>query len=361
MRIAQIVETLEKGGLERMAVDLATEQRAAGHQPLLYCIFGEGPLAGQARAAGIPVTSFNKQPGISIRLPLQLARQLRKDRVEVLHSHNPGVHPYAAVAGRFAGVSVVINTRHGPMTSMGLAYDERYFRLVMPLTDHVVSVSDHSRRFLLSNRAFRNEKSSVIPNGIRIDHFASHRAEPGSMRPRIRFGTVGRLVPAKHHAMLIEAFASVAKLLPDTDLRIVGDGPLEDELRRQIHALGLEARVTLEGGSSNIAEFLRDLDVFVLSSKSEGLPMVILEAMAAGLPIVSTRVGGVPEVAPEDVAWFCGVADPEGLAHAMYQAAMSPNLAVKGEQAWSIASSTLSTSAMQQRYEALYRKHLCRT
>src|SRR5664279_5577049 len=184
MRIAQIVETLEVGGLERMALDLAMEQKAAGHQVFLYCVVAEGPLAEEARAEGIPLRLFAKPPGITLGLPFQMARQFWRDRIEVAHCHNPGVHPYTAAGARCAGVPIVINTRHGPATSMGLPYQERHFRLSLPLTDHVVFVSAQSRTFCMQQYGAPEAKTSVIVNGIRVDKFSEHPARPGSVRPR---------------------------------------------------------------------------------------------------------------------------------------------------------------------------------
>jgi glycosyltransferase involved in cell wall biosynthesis len=361
MRIAQVVETLEVGGLERMALDLAVEQTVAGHQVFIYCVVGEGPLAGEARTAGIPVRLFSKPPGISLRLPFQLAWRFWRDGIEVAHCHNPGVHPYTAAGARCAGVPVVINTRHGPATSFGIPYQERHFRLSLPLTDHVVFVSEQSRTFCVQRYGVPEARTSVILNGIRVDRFSTQPASPGALRPRIRFGTVGRMVPAKGHADLIEAFAQVVKLLPEAELRIAGGGPLHDSVEQQVRRLGLERCVHLEGQTSDVGGFLQELDVFVFSSINEGLPLSILEAMAAGLPIVSTRVGGVPEVAPEgEVAWFCPIGDPAALAGAMCEAALSGDLVKRGQRARELAVSGFHTSTMCRKYETLYRACLAR-
>src|SRR5689334_4947122 len=141
MRIAQVIESLEVGGLERMALDLAIAQQAAGHTVFIYCILRLGPLAEDARAAGIPVVLFNKAPGMALGLPLQLAWRFLRDRVDVVHVHNPGIHPYVALGARLAAVPVVVNTRHGSLTSQGLPYQERHFQFTIPFTDHVVFVS----------------------------------------------------------------------------------------------------------------------------------------------------------------------------------------------------------------------------
>jgi glycosyltransferase involved in cell wall biosynthesis len=359
MRIVQLVETLETGGLERIAVDLALSQQKAGHTPILYCMFQGGAFADEAREAGIPVFEFNKKPGFSVGMLFTLARQLRQDAPDVVHTHNPGVHHYGALAAWMARVPAVVNTRHGPATSFGRAYQERYFRAVMPLTDRVVFVCEDSRRFLVDQRGLPGKKASVIVNGIELEAFLQHPAAPGSASPRIRFGSVGRMVPVKAHSLLIDAFAQVARRLPEAELSIVGGGPLESELRERARKMGLNGRLRVEGTNHQIADFLKDLDIFVLSSTSEGLPLVILEAMAAGLPIVSTRIGGVPEVAPEGaVSYLCTPGSTDDLAEAMYRAATNPNLANMGKTAREIAIAKFDLSQMWSSYEHIFAEAL---
>jgi glycosyltransferase involved in cell wall biosynthesis len=359
MRIAQIVESLELGGLERMALSLAVEQKKAGHEVSIYCVLRSGDLAAEAKAAAIPVRVFDKQPGLAPSLAPRMALRMFRDGIQVAHSHNPGIHHYAAVAARLAGVPVVVNTRHGAASSFGLPFNERRFRMSMPFTDEAVFVSEESRRVVLERTGLSEAKTCVIPNGIRAESFLAKPAAPASALPAVRFGTVGRLVPAKGHTTLVEAFALLRDRLPCARLAIAGGGPLAEELRQLVIRHGLEDRVTLAGPTSDVAGFLHGLDVFVFSSRNEGLPMAILEAMAAGLPVVSTRVGGVPEVVPEgEAGWFCPVDDPAALADAMYRAASSGELAERGRRAARLALERYTTGAMHRAYEALYRKHL---
>jgi len=356
VRIVQLVEDLELGGLERLAVDLALSQKKAGHEVLVYCLFHAGPLAASLEAAGIQVVPFHKSPGISMSTVLAMAKRLRAHHVDVIHGHNPGVHHYAALAARLAGAPVCINTRHSVTTSRGLPYQDRYFRWVKPFTSHVVFVCDFVRHGLEAKLGYPAEKCSVILNGIPLPPFLAHPAAPGSRRPRVRFGTIGRLVPAKGHAILIDAFARAAQSAPDIELSIYGYGDLHNELAAQIARLGLEGRVRLEGRTENSAATLQGLDVFVFSSVNEGLPLVILEAMAAGLPIVTTGVGGIPEVLAKESAWVCPPGNAEALATAMLQAANCGDLPQKGEIARRLAESSYGIEHMAERYQDLYRR-----
>lgn len=353
--IIHFVLTLDIGGLERLVVDLAREQKQRGHDVRIYCLFHSGPAAAPAAEAGIPIVEFHAQelsPPVKL---ISVCRALRLAKPDVVHSHNPGVHPYAAVAARLVRTPVVINTRHGIAAHFGTPYQESRFKLVYRLTDRVVFVSTDTRDFYVNELGLYGSKSAVVVNGIRTSAFRSRPASPGRRKPRIVFGTVGRLAPVKAHDVLLRAFQIVSRTLPDAELRITGGGETAPSIVTLIDQLGLQQRVRLDGPTSDVPRVLSGLDVFVISSNSEGLPLAVLEAMAAGLPIVSTRVGGIPEVAPEgSVAWYCPPGNPEQLAQAMLKAAASPNLHSMGVTASEIASSRFDLSAMASQYERLY-------
>jgi len=359
LHIVQIVEKLEVGGLERLAVDLAVAQKAAGHSPSMYCIFSRGPLAVEAETAGVPVSNFAKQPGFSPRTIQSLAHRLRLDRADVVHTHSSGIHHYGVLAARMAGVPLVVNTRHGLGTLHIPIRQNLYFRATMPFTNAVVFVAEAARRFFVERRGVPARKAHVILNGIPLEKFLGYQATPGNLHPRIRFGTVGRLVKAKAHSVLLEAFARIAPRLPHAELHIYGGGELLETLRNQVEKLGLAGRVVLAGPTNRTREVLAEMDIFVLSSISEGLPVAVQEAMAIGLPIVTTRVGGVSEIAPErDVAWYCEPGNPVALAQVMEKAANSDRLGAMGCNARKIASSRFDISHTQAGYAALFQNLL---
>lgn len=277
----------------------------------------------------------------------------------MVHTHNAVVHHYGMLAARLAGTPVVVNTRHGLGTLHTDARQDRIFQASLPWTDKVVMVSDSTRDFFTREKGVPSTKSTVILNGIPFEKFAKHSARPGSSYPFFRFGTVGRLVPAKDHATLLRAFHVVAEKMPHSELVIAGDGPSRPELERLIDELKLHGRVYLPGAVSDVASFLSGLDLFVLSSVTEGLPVAVLEAMAAGLPIVSTRVAGVPQIAPEGVVTlFCEPSDAEGLAAAMLEGANSHDLGARGANARSFVERNFSISKMWTEYGSLFHQLL---
>jgi glycosyltransferase involved in cell wall biosynthesis len=355
LRIVHVLNNLAMGGAERVALNLALAQAVAGHQPRVYCIDGEGELATQARAAGIEVKNFSKGPGVRLWTALRIAASMWRDKLDVVHTHNPSAHYYGAVAALLARVPVLVNTRHSPVSSRGAEYRECYFRWLLPITDSVVFVSDHARKAVEAKWGPGRCLTCTIPNGIPISQFRAQPARPGCSRPRITFGTLGRLAPVKGHEFLIRAFGKVSEQACEAKLQIVGGGPLEAKLQQQIADQGLSDRIRILAPTHDVAGVLSGLDVFVISSLSEGLPMVVLEAMAAGLPIVSTRVGGIPEVVPEGtVAWFCDPGDVEGMAQAMLAAMRCPQLAERGRAAAELAVSSYNSAQMAGRYDALF-------
>ncbi len=360
LSIVQVVDDLNAGGLERFAIDLGVAHRRAGHASAIVCLGGRGALAGQAEAAGLAVEALEKPSGLSPRACWRLAQALRRRRADVVHSHNPGVHHYAAAAAKL-GVrdAVVVNTRHGVSGSSGARYSERYFRQVLRWTDKVVYVSRDSEAYYAGQGIVPRAQGVTIWNGTPLEAFTSAARAPRPHGVALRLVTLGRLVPVKGHATLLTAFARVLGEIPSAELHIHGEGPLRGKLEADIERLGLRGHAFLPGETRNTAGALANGDAFVFSSTSEGLPMVILEAMGAGLPVISTRVGGVPEVAPEgETAWYCEPGNAEALADLILTAAQSGELERRGAQAKARAMATLSIEAAQHNYESLFRQLL---
>jgi len=340
MRIVQFVYNLDLGGLERLAVDLAECQLAQGDEALIYCLTHPGRLAKEATAKGIAVRAFEKGPGPHLSTVWNIAKHLRQDRPDVLHTHNHLVHHYGVAAGIMAGVPVIVNTRHrgeqrlvntpdgSALTteSTGKKSDLLY-RSTLPWTDSVVMISEATRQFFVRYRGIPARKTRVILNGAHLDRFFAAPARPGAALPRVRFGIAARLMPEKDHFALLRAFTSVLAAIPQAQLRIAGEGPMRGRLEERARELNLGESVTFLGPLTDMPRFLSELDIFVLSSLIEGMPISILEAMAAGLPIVSTRAGGVDEAVIEGKnAHLVAPGDAQGLAEAMIQMARRPDL-----------------------------------
>jgi glycosyltransferase involved in cell wall biosynthesis len=354
MRIVQVVESLDLGGLERLALSLAIEQKRHGDDPHIYCVFRRGTLAAEAEAAGIPVVSFDKKPGPAPHVLWQIVRRLLTDRPDVVHTHNPGIHHYGALAAALARVPVTANTWHSVLSSHGVPYRTGHFRWACRFTDAIAFVSEQVRRAVLPGLGNYHRPTPVVPCAIPIARYRERPAHPGSALPRVRFGALGRMVPAKAYEVLLDAFVAVVAAIPSATLRIAGGGPLYDQLGSQAVRLGISPRVSIQEATDDPGAFFADLDVFVMSSRSEGLPLVLLEALAAGVPAVATRVGGIPEVLPENIGWLCPAQDRRALAEAMIMAARASDLPARVSRGVTLVAQHYSVEAMCQQYHDLF-------
>jgi len=193
----------------------------------------------------------------------------------------------------------------------------------------------------------------VVHNGI--DAQALLSIQPRRKDGQFVFGTMSRLVPVKDHHSLLKAFAAVRSRHSHCRLDILGSGELEGDLKTFAGQLGISNAVSFLGWSSDVAAFLARLDTFVLSSLSEGLPLTILEAMAAGLPVVATAVGGVPEIIrTADCGWLCPPGEPSLLADRMTSALEADDAAILGQRGRSAVRSQYSLETMTDHYQELF-------
>lgn len=354
LRILQLVNSLDTGGAEKMVSSLSLELKRMGHRVEVVCLreFGRMPVAMERFAEnGVGLRKFGKTDGFSAACIWKLARFLKSERIDVIHSHNPLVTHYAAAAALLARTPLSVSTIHGTSTLEIQKWARVLFSGSCHLTDRIVLVcrqvqEEFCRRF----QAFRN-RTATIPNGIDVSELISIPPRPSSKE--FVFGTVGRLVPVKDHHTLLVAFAKLRERFPFCNLQILGSGELQEELRMFAVALGLTQAVRFHGWSTDIPGFLSRIDTFVLSSRSEGLPMTLLEAMAAGVPVVSTAVGGVPEVVePAGCGWLARPGDPVDLAAKMECALSTRD--DRGSRARSAVVKEYSVECMARRYAGLY-------
>jgi glycosyltransferase involved in cell wall biosynthesis len=355
MRIAELVNTLEIGGAERVVVDLTLGMHERGHDVSVICLRETGPLSAPLEA-GVEVRAFHKADGFSFGTVRRLAKYLRDKRIDVVHTHNPLVHHYGVLAGRLAGASVILNTVHGIMNLNNGGLTRRVFELTCWQTDRVVAVCKTARDYFQQNTMIPERKLTVIYNGIPMDNFLAISPRRGG--PEFVFGAVGRMVPVKDHGMLLRALALVRGLGFRCRLEILGDGPLRPELEQLARDLDLAENVRFHGFRSDVWNFLAGVDAFVLCSLSEGLPLTVLEAMAAGLPVIATSVGGVPELIEDaQCGWLCPPSQTNRLSDMMVAAIQSAELGEMGKRAREKAKA-YSVVRMVDEYESLFRSLL---
>lgn len=350
-RIAYLTNSLRAGGLERVVTLLAAGMKERGHTPFICCYDARGDYeADRAEGLGIPVHVILREPGVDVSYVNKLRTWLRDVRAEVIHTHNATALFYGALAGLAARVPVRIATEHDGVfpRSRSAAYSNRV--LVSRVLTHTVAVSEAVRQLWCESDGVSKDRVIVIPNGVPD----TQRARPGHSGCRI--GMVGRLSVEKGADLLLRAMALLPKeRYPDAKLMVVGDGPQRPELEAMIRALGLTDRVEMLGTRHDVPEILATLDIFALPSRREGLPLALLEAMAASLPVVACAVGGVPEaITSDDLGLLVRPEDPEALSQALARLIDEAQLrATLGRAARRRFEQHYELSKMIDRYEAL--------
>ena len=262
----------------------------------------------------------------------KLIKILKDHRVDILHCHVHKPTVYGVMAAMFAGTSVVLSHVHGLGRSRNFRRKLTNF-LLSRRCSRIITVADCVKQDVLRNNwRMPPEKIAVLENSVDYERFAGVSAGRAEARRKMGvspdafvFGTVGRLAPTKGLPHLIEAFARAKEHIPSAELVLLGNGPSRDELEQQASKTRSRDSIHFLGHRDNIEQLYRAMDAFVLSSIAEGMPRAILEAMAAGLPCIATRVGGIPEIInSSDIGLLVPARTEDALADAMIKLANAP-------------------------------------
>lgn len=353
LRVAHVAYSLRTGGMERLLVEFARHAAPEREKLSFHCLTEASTPADDIRAAGCPVFLWRKPEGFRWRAVRQLADQFRRDRVHVVHTHNSGAMIYGALAGRIAGVPAIVHTRHGQRFGAGRRQTFT-FAQVTRLVDRVVTVSQDGARQSLAE-GIAKHRVRTIWNGIDLSRFQFRGPRMGG--PAI---LVARMVPEKDLPTLISAVAIVIQQDPTFCIRLVGDGPALAAARQQVAALGLQSSVEFLGERQDVPDLLRDASLFVMSSLTEGISLTLLEAMASGLPVVATEVGGNAEVVESGrTGRLVPPSRPDLLAQALLDVWRNPmRAAAMGVAGRERVETHFDIAGMVRRYEALYREVL---
>jgi glycosyltransferase involved in cell wall biosynthesis len=359
LAIVHVLSSFGVGGQERVALDLAIGQKARGHAVTVLSLAPppDGAMADEFRDHGIAVDRVPKRgTGVDATLVPRLVRALRKLGAEIVHTHNPMPLIYGAPAARLAGAAA-IHTKHG--INPGGRGHRLLRRAAAQLTHAFVAVSDTTEQQAREQRDAPDTKIHTIANGIRLDRY--HPDADARAQTRVELGlgdawvvgTVGRLDAFKNQRLLVRAMAPL--LSSHVRLVIVGDGPARADVEAEIAKLPDPTWVVMTGRRMDVPRIMPAFDVFALSSKSEGLPLVVPEAMAVGLPIVTTAVGGLPSVVDEGKTGLLVPVDEVALSGALAKLAAHRELArTMGEAAREAALDRYSADRMVDAYLDLY-------
>jgi glycosyltransferase involved in cell wall biosynthesis len=348
IRVARVIARLNIGGpAQHVTLLTAGLDRVRFVTTLITGVVGEreGDFTEAARARGvepvvIPELGRAIRPTRDLVALCKLVRLFRRLRPDIVHTHTAKAGALGRLAARVAGVPVTVHTFHGhvlegyfsPAATRAFLAIERWLARG---TDRLVTVSPRLRAQLLAMGIGRPDQVEVVPLGLDLGRF---RRDRGASAPALRaslglaprtplLGSVGRLVPIKDHPTLFRAVAQLESDGEAAHLVVVGDGDDRPALARLAQALGVSARVHFLGWRADLETILNELDVVICSSRNEGTPVALIEAMAAGVAVLSTEVGGVADLVTHgETGWLVPPGDPSAMAGAIRRLLAEPNL-----------------------------------
>ena len=370
--VVHLTYSLDVGGLETLLVDCINRMPAERYRHAVVCLTRYTDFAQRITQPGVELYALGKPPGLGLGTHIKFWKLMRKLRPAILHTYNLSALEYA-FSGTLAGIPVRIHAEHGRDASdpHGLNPKHNFLRRRMaPFVDRFIPVSEDLHRWLAGTVGIAPAKTLFIKNGVDTDKFAAARAATGADAPPwaaddIVIGTVARIQDVKNHQDLVTAFARLREQMPEQRARlrlsIVGDGPLMAAVREQVAGLGLNEVVWLPGARADVASLLHGFSLFVLPSLAEGTPVSMLEAMACGLPVVASRVGGIPEVLTDGCeGTMVAPRDIDALVAALASYVRDPVLRQRhGDAARARVEQSFSMRAMLDEYGKLY-DGLCR-
>lgn len=301
-RILQVIDGMNIGGAEVLLVDLVRRLREAGHV-VRVAYSTPGPMAARLTEMGVPLTRLPRLARVDPLLLLRLVKLMRREKPDLVHTHLFKSDVHGRLAARWAGVPVLVSTVHNNDRWAKRALLGWLYGRTARLADRIIVVSEEVREYQLKYTFLPPEKIVTIDNGVDMRRFEGQDAAGRAVRVEFGIdpdaplvGIIGRLSEQKDHATFLQAAGRIRAELPKARFLVVGDGPLRGNLIEQARSLKLDEAVIFAGLRSDIPAVMAALDVLVFSSRWEGLPVTLLEGMAAGKPVVSTAVGGVPGV-----------------------------------------------------------------
>lgn len=307
--ILHVIHHLVTGGMENGLVSLINNLPSSSYRHAIVCIEDHSDFRHRLTRPDTEVLEMKRSQIGTWRMRYRLFRTFRRLKPAIVHSRNKSGLD-ALLPARLAGVPHCVHGEHGwdVHDLDGLSVKEQVLRrLHAPLVERYVTVSRSLRDYLVERVGIRPERITTICNGVDTGKFLPAPHKPTGVLPEqlageglVIIGTVGRLQPVKDQQLLLRAFAELVResagLAANARLLVVGNGPLRDTLMQLAQSLGIEHLTAFTGDRTDVAQLLQCMDVFVLPSLAEGISNTLLEAMATGLPVIATRVGGNVEL-----------------------------------------------------------------
>ncbi|MES2353872.1 MAG: TIGR03088 family PEP-CTERM/XrtA system glycosyltransferase [Pseudomonadota bacterium] len=372
--MAHVVYRLDMGGLENGLVNLINRLPEDRYRHAIVCITDHTDFAKRIQRKDVTLHALHKPPGNSLRIHGQLWKLFRDLRPNIVHTRNLAALE-TQVAACAAGVPIRIHSEHGRDIGDldGKSRKQQWLRRIYsPFVNHYIALSQDLADYLVGPVGINASRVTQLYNGVDTDKFSARSL---SSSPIAAFGdqdcfiigTIGRMQSVKDQPTLAKAFIRALELMPEARSRLrlvmVGDGGLRAEVMALLRSAGVEDLTWLPGSRNDVADIMRSLDLFVLPSLAEGISNTILEAMACGLPVLATQVGGNPElIVSNQTGTLVPAADVESMARAILDYYQDPARSRReGEAGCARVAEHFSLDAMVARYGHIYDQWIAKT
>lgn len=320
--VMQIIDSMSLGGAEVLLRDLTHVLLSSEHR-VSVCYNTDGPIAKEIEAMGVPITRLPRFGRVDLFLLWRIFRKIRQLKPDLVHTHLFKSDFHGLLAARLAGTPVVISTLHNCPNWAKNPILGNIYGANARLADRIIAVSDEVRDYAIHYSHIDPNKITTIANGIPLARFEHNRSAGALIRQEFNvpsgspvIGIIARLTEQKDHDNFLHAAQIILQAVPETYFLIVGDGPLGESLKALAVTLGIRNSIIFCGTRQDIPSMMSAIDILVFSSRWEGLPVALLEGMASSLPVVATKVGGIPGVIQNGITGFLvPPADPDALAY----------------------------------------------
>jgi len=362
MKILHLIQTSGPGGAEKLLLTLAKNSK--DQYTSIIGLLKNGWLLKQLQNHDVKVKIIPSDGSFDLKLIKNLVDIIKKEKIDLIHSHLLDMNFYSSLAAKVAGIPH-ISTEHGDIHHTSKKLDKKTLikaKAISHFSDKIVFVSKFTRDKFLKLSKVPKQKIAIIYNGIDLKEYEqsiniqSKKAEIGIKNNEFVIGNVANLYPVKGQIYLLKAAAKIIKEFPNTKFLFIGRGELEEKLKKEAQNLGIAPHIKFLGFRNDVKELLKIMDVFVLCSLSEGLPLSLIEAMASKVPIVAAKVGGIPEaIIHNHSGLLVPPKDPEALTNAILKILKNSNLATSlAENAYKRFLKHFTIKKMVSRYEQLY-------
>jgi glycosyltransferase involved in cell wall biosynthesis len=357
INLLEIIYTLGFGGAERLAATICQNLDKSIFHPKVCALYGgHGPLTESLNRGQIPYFSLQGEALRKLTFLKTIYNSIKRENVSLIHVHGFYLLLQCLLPAKLAGVKIVY-TEHANFTIRRFKKYSLLASFFPHFVDRMTTVSSHLKNYFVNGLRVPSSKIEVIYNGVDLNKFKYvHDSLPRTDNNIVQIGTVGRLSEPKDHKTLLKALKIVNEIRDDFHLTIVGDGELRPFFEKTVKEMKIENHVSLLGSRDDIPQILSTFDIFVLSSKREGLPIALLEAMACGKPVIVTKVGGIPEVIIDGNNGI--LVDPENpgsLAEKMGQLLSNSFLREKlAKEAYNTVEASFSLEKMMRSYQDLF-------